>query len=276
MIAVWTGYFLEIMTLFGLIIIHELGHVSAARFFNWRMTEIELLPFGGVAKTDEWGTVPSREELIVAVAGPAYNAIMIVFAAICDVFGWWSHEWADFFVTANLWLAAFNLLPIYPLDGGRILQVWMNYHFPFRRAVLYTLLISWTLTAALFVASFLPLWFGRPFLLNVFVIAIFLLISNLLLWRQKNYQYIRFLLGRQTDKNLTNKRVAALTVTVEDTIISAIKKWKKEVYHVIVVSDERGNVLRVLPEETVLWHFFNGSTPYGKFCELLDGPHRAI
>lgn len=250
--------------------------MTAARFFSWRMTEIELLPFGGVAKTDEWGTVPSKEELIVAVAGPAYNGIMIVFAAFCYVCGWWSYAWADFFVTANLWLAGFNLLPVYPLDGGRILQAWMNYKFPYRQAVMYTLLVSWTLTVVLFVGSLIPLWFGQPLLLNVGVIAVFLLISNVLLWRQRNYQYMRFLLSRQTEKNLKNKPVSALMVTEEDTIISVTKKWKKEAYNIVVVSDTRGNVVRVLPEESVIWHFFNGTTPYGKFCEFLDGPNRAI
>lgn len=258
------------MTLFGLIVIHELGHVAAARSFGWRITEMELLPFGGVVKTDEWGAVPSREELIVAVAGPAYNGMMIVFGAICYGFGWWSPEWADFFVTANLWLAGFNLLPVYPLDGGRILQAFMSYKLPYRQCILYTLQVSLTLSVGMVIGSLLPLLFGQPLLLNVGVIAVFLLVSNVLLWRQKNYQYMRFLMQRQIEDNLTEKPVSPILVTLEDTVLSTIKKWKKGVYHVMVVSDKTGSVVRVLPEELVLQHFFSGTSPYGKIGELLD------
>jgi len=88
--TVWSGYFLEVVTLFGLILIHELGHVSVARHFGWRMTEIELLPFGGVAKTDEWGTVPAKEEMLVAIAGPGPSMALWSFlelGAICSVGG---------------------------------------------------------------------------------------------------------------------------------------------------------------------------------------------
>lgn len=76
--AVWTGYFIEIITLFVLVLIHELGHAAAAGAFGWRVDSIELLPFGGVVKTDEWGTVPSREEMTVALAGPFQHILMIL------------------------------------------------------------------------------------------------------------------------------------------------------------------------------------------------------
>lgn len=268
--AVWTGYFLEIATLFGLIVIHELGHVAAARYFGWRITEIELLPFGGVAKTDEWGTVPSKQEWIVAAAGPAYNGVMIVFAAVCYMFGWWSPAWADFFVTANLWLAGFNLLPIFPLDGGRILQAVMSYKLPYRKCILLTITVSFILSATMLLVSLLPPLFGQPFKLNVFVISIFLLVTNVLLWRQKNYQYMRFLMQRQIAENVENKPIVPILVSREDTVLSTIKKWKKEVYHVIVVRDGTGSTLSVLPEEWLLRHFLSGTSPFGKISDLLD------
>lgn len=268
--AIWAGYFLEILTLFGLIVIHELGHVTFARYYKWRITEIELLPFGGVVKTDEWGTVPSKEEMIVAIAGPAYNGVMIIFAAVCFLFGWWTPEWADFFVTANLWLAGFNLLPIYPLDGGRLLQALMSYQLPYRVCLAYSLIVSVTLSSGLFVASVVPLFFGQPMMLNVCVIALFLLVSNVLSWRQKSYQFMRFLMQRQIGENLSHKHVIPLFVTPQDTVLSAIKKWKKECYHVMVVTDKRGHIVHVLPEETLLNYFFSSASPSGKLSELLD------
>lgn len=234
------------------------------------MTEVELLPFGGVAKTDEWGTVPAQEELLVAMAGPAYNGIMIVFGAVCYVSGWWSPEWAHFFVTANLWLGGFNLLPIYPLDGGRILEALLSYQLTYRSCMMYSLVISSILSVGMLGASVWPLLYGQPLALNVAIIALFLLISNILMWRQKNYQHMRFLLKRQIDDRLSRKPVKPILVTPQEPILSVMKKWKKEVYHVIVVRDDKGSVIRVLPEESLLNHFFHGTSPLSKLCELLD------
>lgn len=261
---------MELVTLFGLIVIHECGHVSAARYFGWRMTEIELLPFGGVAKTDEWGTVPAREELIVAVAGPAYNGIMIVFGAVCFLSGWWTAEWAQFFVTANLWLAGFNLLPVYPLDGGRILHAFLSYTFPYRTCITSSLFMSLTLSVAMLAGSLFPLLYDQPLMFNVGIIAAFLIVSNVIMWRQKNYQFMRFLMQRQIDEHLDEKPVIPLLAMPEDTVLATIKRWKKEAYNIIVVQDHSGNVIRVLSEQWLLNHFLRGSSPRGNLGDLLD------
>lgn len=261
---------MEIVTLFALIVIHELGHVSAARYFGWRMTEIELLPFGGVAKTDEWGTVSSRDELIVAIAGPAYNGMMIVFGAVCYVFGWWTAEWAQFFVTANLWLAGFNLLPVYPLDGGRIVQAFLSYTLPYRTCLTSSLFISLVLSVGMLLGSLFPLLYGQPLMFNVGIIAVFLFVSNVLLWRQKNYQFMRFLMQRQIDEHTVEKPVTSVLAMPDDSVLGTIKKWRKEAYNIIVVHDDNGNVLRVLSEQWLLNHFLSGSSPRGKLGDFLD------
>lgn len=234
------------------------------------MTEVELLPFGGVAKTDEWGTVPAREELLVAIAGPAYNGIMIVFGAVCYVSGWWSQEWAHFFVTANLWLGGFNLLPIYPLDGGRILEALMSYKLTYRSSTVYSLVISSILCIGMLAASVWPLLYDQPLALNVGIIALFLLVSNLLMWRQLSYQYMRFLIQRQMDDRIGRKPVHPILVTPREPIFDVMKKWKKEAYHVIIVADGNGSLIRVFSEEALLDHFFHGTSPLSPLCEILD------
>lgn len=268
--TVWSGYFLEVVTLFGLILIHELGHVSVARHFGWRMTEIELLPFGGVAKTDEWGTVPAKEEMLVAIAGPAFNGIVVVFGAGCYLFGWWDTEWAQFFVTANMWLAGFNLLPIIPLDGGRILQAFLSYRFPFRTCITSSHLISFTLSFGMLAVSVIPFAYGGPPLFNVGVIACFLMMSNAFMWYQKHYQFMRFLIQRQVDDVPKERPVFPLLVSHCDTVQSTIRRWKKEAYHVMVVRDDSGKVLRVLPEERLLDHFLATPSPRATIGDLLD------
>ncbi|WP_074011224.1 M50 family metallopeptidase [Numidum massiliense] len=266
-LAVWGGYFVEIATLFALVIIHELGHVSAARYFRWRMTEVELLPFGGVAKTDEWGTVPAREEILVAIAGPAYNGAMIVFGAICYVSGLWTPDWSRYFVTANLWLGGFNLLPVYPLDGGRILQALLSYKWPYRACIVWTLRLSVAAAAVMVVVSFAPALFGAPPLVNLLLLALFLLLANVRMWRKKEYQFMRFLAQRLVQTNEVCKQCILLTST-EETLWSVVKKLKKEECHVIVVRDCHGDIRRILTEETVLRHLFGPASPHSTLGEL--------
>ncbi|WP_339059915.1 M50 family metallopeptidase [Tepidibacillus marianensis] len=91
-----TGQFIEIITLFGVVMIHELGHVFTAKSYGWKIIEIQLLPFGGMAKVEQPND--SRlEEFVVALAGPLQNLMMILVTLGFQRLQLWSNEWATFF-----------------------------------------------------------------------------------------------------------------------------------------------------------------------------------
>jgi stage IV sporulation protein FB len=252
--AVWTGHFLEIITLFVLVIIHEMGHVTAAWGYGWRIHSMELLPFGGVAKIEEWGTVPAREELVVALAGPFHHVLMVMMSFLFFLGGWWSREWMEYFIQGNLMLACFNLLPIYPLDGGRVLQSLLSYVLPYQLCINWTIWISFFLSALLAIASFLiP---GNVVVLHLLLISIFLLISNFVAFKQRNYQYMRFLLQRRDIGVSHEASIHSLQVAEDEPLWKVMKKWYKEKYHVIQVVDQQGIVIGFLPEEKVLEKYF--------------------
>ena len=113
--------------LFGSVLLHELGHAFAARRFGVRTPDITLLPIGGVARLERIPDSP-RAELAIALAGPAVNivlaAVLYVLATIAgriDALGG-IHLFGGTFLGrilfVNLWLALFNLLPAFPMDGG--------------------------------------------------------------------------------------------------------------------------------------------------------------
>jgi Zn-dependent protease len=127
-----------IVLLFLVVILHEFGHILAARRYGIRTRDITLLPIGGLARLDRL-PVKTGEELIVALAGPAVNVAvaLILFlgtglsgaAAPLGPSAVAGTGFLTRFAWANVWLAGFNLLPALPLDGGRVLRALLGMKF---------------------------------------------------------------------------------------------------------------------------------------------------
>jgi stage IV sporulation protein FB len=120
-----------IMLLFLCVLLHEFGHIFTARAFGVRTPDVILLPIGGVARLERIPEQP-RQEFLIAIAGPAVN----VFIAIALIFAGGANFSAqhlaalesggvsmiDRLAAVNLFLALFNLIPAFPMDGGRVLR----------------------------------------------------------------------------------------------------------------------------------------------------------
>ncbi|MEI6715023.1 MAG: site-2 protease family protein [Verrucomicrobiota bacterium] len=118
-----------ILMVFGCVILHELGHAAAARYFGIQTPDITLLPIGGVAHLER---IPERpkEEIIVALAGPLVSALLALFfwsinSTNTPALSFSSDEavpLARTLQSINLGLLLFNLIPAFPMDGGRVLR----------------------------------------------------------------------------------------------------------------------------------------------------------
>ena len=109
------------LAVFGSVLLHELGHAFAGMRYGIRTRSITLYPFGGIAALEREPRT-ADEELVVAIAGPAVNGALFLAALPLALLG---VPGAKALAVINLGMGVFNLIPAFPMDGGRVLRAWM-------------------------------------------------------------------------------------------------------------------------------------------------------
>jgi Zn-dependent protease/CBS domain-containing protein len=167
-----------ILAIFACVVLHEFGHILTARRYGVEAHEVTLLPIGGVADMNRMPQQP-YQELLIALAGPAVN--LVIAAALLIGLGAFEPDalknvddpalgLLPRLAAANVFLAVFNMVPAFPMDGGRVLRaalaMWLGQEKATRIAVQVGQVLAFGL-------GFLGL-FGNPILL---FIAIFIFIA---------------------------------------------------------------------------------------------------
>jgi stage IV sporulation protein FB len=263
----------EMVIVFAIIVIHELGHICVAAAYGYRVREMELLPFGGVARLEssEYGWSP-RHETIIALAGPMNNLILIGIGILLHSTGVLNDEVTDFFNRTNLMIACFNMLPALPLDGGRIFRAANAGTMGFQRATEVAIRMAFLMSSLCMLLGIVALALGYMHV-GILVLSVFLFVSAWQLKRQVRYEAIRFLDSRRRVKADRPRQVRALAVSEMTALQEVVADFAPDSYHVVYVLDGAHDVKGVLAERELIETVFeqeNWRKPIGQFLDVID------
>lgn len=201
----------------SLIIVHELGHFLTAKFLKWKGGKIYIYPYGGITKLNEKINVPIKEELLVLVMGPLTQVLFfyLVIMILPD-------RYLDIFKSYHLFILGFNLLPIYPLDGGRLLGLLLQEAIAFRKSLRICIKVSY------FIIIGLCGYFIYDFSVFFLLVLSLTLLKVLDVSKEEPYLFEKFLLERRLYKFSFKKRK----------VIKRKEDMKRDTEHFIKIGEE--------------------------------------
>lgn len=224
MLSAFTGDLLYFLAATFAALEHELAHALTARRLGYALDRIVLMPYGAVLSGDFSG-IPPKEEALIAAAGPLCSGLTALgFAAL-----WWlfpeTYPYTDAAAHVSFSLFVVNLLPAYPLDGGRILRVLLS-RLKEEHARRITRAVSFSVSAAIF-SLFVWSCFSRPNF-SALAFSLFLFAGN---FGGGSYSRVKFR-PKRFERGVEEKRIA---LSAEVTAGQAMRHLREDKYLVFVL-----------------------------------------
>ncbi len=243
------GFMLYTFVLFFCVILHEYGHALTARRFGVATRDIILSPIGGIARLENMPEKP-LQEFFIAIAGPLVNLVIGSVLALALYFGTGQLmpdfafakfddpvEFARYVLWINLALFFFNLIPAFPMDGGRILRSLLAAKIGKVKATMIASNVG-RLIAIIFVILGI---FNAQLTLSLIGLFIFMMAG-------KEYDQTKVMALLKSTKVGDIMRTSFTRLHLSDTYTTVIEKYYREGEHNFLIFDSMGNVSGSIPE----------------------------
>ena len=156
------------------VFLHEIGHAFVGRKLGYQLNLITLLPYGAMLSGSN-NPFKSNDDIKISIAGPIVNVLLLLISLLFWLVFPFMQNLLSEFMWANIYTFCFNILPIYPLDGGRILVASLSKKLTRIKALKTTKIIGYVITFLIFVLFFVSFFFNLNYMLGIN--ALFLLIG---------------------------------------------------------------------------------------------------
>lgn len=258
------GWFAVLMIgVFACVILHEFGHAFSAKRYGVQTKDIILSPLGGVARLDGLPEKPI-DESVVAFAGPLVNLLL---AGIFGGYGWLTssidfsnlgtsrlvfgnpENFVTLFLLINIFLALFNLIPAFPMDGGRIFRSLLSPSLGRRRATLITTYLGQGMAILLVILAY----FFVPPRMSFYLIPLFILSSAFMFFMaRQEYRMVKFeeILKKHFISELIRQPVNIFKKN--DHIAHALEILKRGLEKDFLVKNEDGTIAGVFSQPKIV------------------------
>ncbi|MEG6585733.1 M50 family metallopeptidase [Dendrosporobacter sp. 1207_IL3150] len=260
----------KVLLVFSAVLWHETFHAVMAIILGYKVREIELLPFGGVARIDRLGEASAKSEILMAAAGPA--ASLVLAAAVYIMINQFklSSDIAVFFYETNLMLALFNLIPALPLDGGRIFRAFLSCICEYTKATLITANISKCISFGLIAFALYDYVSEGLFNISLTIAAVFLYVAARAEIKIIGYRTMRLLANKKADLSsrgfMTTTHYTVMTGTA---VRDIVRLFNPEKYYILLVLDDEFSICGTLTE-TEVWEALPRRGYHAKIGEFLQ------
>ena len=247
-------YFFAIYSLCALI--HELGHAYRAEKEGYRLKKVILMPFGAVV-TGDTSDMTLKEDIRISLAGPLLS-LSLGFAVVSL---WWiyppSYAFTDLLAEANLSIGVVNLLPVLPLDGGRVLLAVISLKAGRKKGRKICKIIGYALSGVLLVLAVLTAVFYGNFSFLCF--AVFVFVGQFFSFKETNYVNLYTGVGeRRLKKGMECKKFA---LSEDATLRTALKMLSNDYVSEFGVF-RNGKEIAVLSESQLIKLAENGNVDH--------------
>ena len=136
-----SGYYINLIAITSLLLIHELGHYTAAKLLKFKVLKIVIYPFGGITKIHDLINKDINEEILVATSGVIFQFIFYLIIVYLNHINIIRDYTLNIYTLYNNQIIFFNLMPIYPLDGAKIINLLLSKFFNYNLSNKLTIII---------------------------------------------------------------------------------------------------------------------------------------